>query len=92
MSNQQFQPGDMMPLTQKDLAYLHDAMSWELLATKKAYQYAQQTQEPECQQLMQQIAQQHQRNLERLMGHLQQHANNPVQINLSGSQTQGSVM
>lgn len=78
--------GDMLPLTEKDLAYLHDQMSWELVATKKAYQYAHQTMEPDCRQLMFQIAEQHQRNLERLLGHLQEHVDRTVQANVPGAQ------
>lgn len=78
--------GDMLPLTQKDLAYLHDQMSWELLATKKAYQYAHQTMEPECAKLMHQIGEKHQRNLERLLGHLQQHVDQLIQANLGAAQ------
>lgn len=67
------QQTDMLPLTEKDLAYMHDMMSWELIATKKAYQYAQQTMEPDCRNLMFQVAEQHQRNLERILAHLEQH-------------------
>jgi len=68
------QQTDMLPLTEKDLAYMHDMMSWELVATKKAYQYAQQTMDPDCRSLMFQVAEQHQRNLERILTHLEQHA------------------
>jgi hypothetical protein len=67
------QQTDMLPLTEKDLAYMHDMMSWELLATKKAYQYAQQTMDADCRNLMFQVAEQHQRNLERVLMHLEQH-------------------
>lgn len=81
--------GDMLPLTEKDLSYLHDQMSWELVATKKAYQYAHQTMEPDCRQLMFQIAEKHQRNLERLLNHMQEHADQrtqPTQPTTTGSQ------
>lgn len=84
--------GHMLPLTEKDLAYLHDQMSWELVATKKAYQYAHQTMEPDCKQLMFQIAEQHQRNLERLLGHLQEHVDRTVQANVPGAQPMGVQM
>lgn len=80
--------GDMLPLTQKDLAYLKDQMSWELLATKKAFQYAHQTMEPECQKLMHQIGEKHQRNLERLLSHLQQHVDQLIQANLGAAAQQ----
>ena len=74
-NNQQQQ----FPLTEKDLAYIRDSMSWELLASKKAFQYAHQTLEPECRQLMYQVAQTHQQNMERLLNHLGQSANQPIQ-------------
>lgn len=80
------QQGDMRPLTEKDLAYMHDIMSWELLAAKKAYQYAHQTLEPDCRQLMFQVAQQHQRNMEQIMQHLGQHVSMTIQANVAGAQ------
>ena len=88
----QHQSGTMPPLTEKDLAYLKDQMSWELLACKKAFHYANETQETECKQAMFQIAEQHQQNLERLLGHLQQHVNQATQIQATGAQTTTTVM
>lgn len=88
----QHQPGAMPPLTEKDLAYLKDQMSWELLAAKKAFQYANETQEPECKQAMFHIAEQHQRNMERLLVHMQQHVNQATQITVSNSPTPTTVM
>ncbi|MFZ5816077.1 MAG: ferritin-like domain-containing protein [Bacillota bacterium] len=76
----------MLPLTEKDLAYLHDMLSWELVATKKAYQYAHQTLEPDCRHLMFRMAEQHQRNWERLLGHLQEHVDRTIQANIPGGQ------
>lgn len=76
----------MTPLTVKDLAYLKDQFSWELVACKKAYQYAHQTLEPECRQLMFQVAEKHQRNAEQLMAHLQQHVNQTIQCTAPGAQ------
>lgn len=84
--------GSMPPLTEKDLSYLKDQMSWELLAAKKAFRYANETQEPECKQAMLQIAEQHQRNMERLLVHLQQHVNQATQVTPSGSATPTTVM
>lgn len=69
------------PLTEKDLSYMKDQMSWELVASKKAYQYAHQTEEPECRQLMMQVAEQHQRNLERILGTLGEYSS--IQANIS---------
>jgi len=80
----QYQTGGMTPLTEKDLSYMKDMMSWELLAAKKAYHYANETQDQECRQAMMQIAEQHQRNLERLLTHLQEHVNQATQISVSG--------
>lgn len=73
----------MTPLTEKDLAYVKDHMSWELVACKKAYQYAHQTLEPECRQLMFQVAETHQRNWEQLVQHLSEHVSQTVQANMS---------
>lgn len=84
--------GPMLPLTEKDLALLRDQMSWELVATKKAFQYAHQTMEPECRQLMFQVAEQHQRNLERLLGHLGEHVNRTIQANVPGAQPMNTHM
>lgn len=76
----------MTPLTEKDLAYLKDTMSWELVACKKAYQYAHQTLEPECRQLMFQIAEHHQRNYERVLQHMSEHVSQSVQAAVTGAQ------
>ncbi|WP_197525183.1 hypothetical protein [Symbiobacterium thermophilum] len=88
----QYQTGGMMPLTEKDLSYLKDMMSWELLAAKKAYHYANETQDAECRQAMFQIAEQHQRNLERLLTHLHEHVNQPTTIAVSGADAPTVVM
>lgn len=76
----------MPPLSEKDLAYMKDHLSWELIAAKKAYQYAHQTLEPESRQLMFQAAQQHQTNCQQIMQHLQQHVEQTVQNSVSGGQ------
>jgi hypothetical protein len=67
------QSDQMTPLTEKDLSYMKDQMSWELVASKKAFQYAHQTQDTDCKQLMLQVAQKHQTNIERLLQHLGVH-------------------
>jgi len=76
--------GAMHPITEKDLSYIKDQMSWELLAAKKAYQYAHQTTDPECRTLMFQVAEQHQRNLERVLQHLEQHVQQTNQAGTTG--------
>lgn len=76
----------MPPLTEKDLYFIKDHLSGELVAAKKAFQYAHQTMEPECKQLIQQVAQQHQQNLERILQHLSEHANQVMQSQQRGVQ------
>jgi len=80
------QTEQMTPLTEKDLSYMKDAIAWELVACKKAFQYAHQTLEPECRHLMFQIAEQHQRNLESVVQHLGEHVQQTVQSAVSGAQ------
>jgi hypothetical protein len=75
----------MTPLSEKDLAYMKDHMSWELLACKKAYQYAHQTLEPECRQVATQVAETHQRNFERIVQHLGQHVQQSVQATVANT-------
>lgn len=79
------------PLTEKDLAYLKDQCAWELLAAKKAYQYAHQTLEPECRDLMFQVSRTHQKNVERLAQHLGQHVNLALQHSVVGNQPTATV-
>ena len=83
---QQTQQGQMTPLTEKDLSYMKDLMSWELLTAKKAYQYAHQTLEPECRQTLFQVAEQHQKNVDAIMQHLSEHVTQTVQATVSGAQ------
>ncbi|HWI62214.1 MAG TPA: hypothetical protein VNT75_10285 [Symbiobacteriaceae bacterium] len=80
------QSEQMTPLSEKDLSYIRDAIAWELVAAKKAYQYACQTLEPECRELMNQVGQQHQKNLESIVQHLGQHVQQTVQCAVSGAQ------
>jgi len=80
------QPSQMPPLTEKDLSYMKDLATWELVAGKKAYQYAHQTLEPECRQIMFDVARQHQQNVASLMNHLQEHVTVAVQSSISGVQ------
>lgn len=80
------QSEQMTPLTEKDLSYMKDAIAWEIVACKKAYQYAHQTLEPECRQLMFQVAEQHQKNLEAIVQHLGEHVQQSVQCAVSGAQ------
>lgn len=76
-----------IPLSAKDLSYIKDLMNWELVAAKKAYQYAHQTLEPECRQVMMTVAQQHQQNCEQIANHLGQHAQQVVQASVGNTAT-----
>ncbi|HYF76267.1 MAG TPA: hypothetical protein VD973_03995 [Symbiobacteriaceae bacterium] len=80
------QSQQMTPLTEKDLSYMKDAIYWETIACKKAYQYAHQTLEPDCRQLMFQVAEQHQKNMEAIVQHMGMHVQQSVQSAVSGAQ------
>jgi hypothetical protein len=60
-----------MQISGKDLHYLTDAMSWELLAMKKCHHYAREVQDPEVLSLINHIGQMHQRHYETLLSQLQ---------------------
>lgn len=81
-TNQQQMP----PLSEKDLSFIKDMMSWELVAAKKCFQYAHQTMEPECRQGMMMAAKVHEQNVQNLMQHLSQHVSQTVQASVSGAQ------
>lgn len=71
------QPPDVM--TTKDSLYLSDMLSWNLLAMKKAYFFANQCQVPDVKSAITQAAQLHQRHYEKLLQHLQGHLQNQTQ-------------
>jgi rRNA maturation endonuclease Nob1 len=58
-------------LTDKELHYLKDYMSWELLAMKKCQHAAQSCQDPEIQNVIKQIGLKHIQHYEVLLSHLQ---------------------
>ncbi|MGA9173439.1 MAG: hypothetical protein WBZ33_05605 [Thermoactinomyces sp.] len=60
-----------MQISDKDLHYLTDEMSWELLAMKKCHHYAGLCQDPAVQSLINQIGQMHQRHYEMLLSQIQ---------------------
>lgn len=68
-------------ITTKDLLYLKDAMSWELVAFKKLHFFAQQAQDPQVKQALDKAGQMHQRHYEKLLTHLQVD-NNTAMANL----------
>ncbi|MFW6287422.1 MAG: hypothetical protein ACOC2J_01565 [bacterium] len=59
-------------ITTKDLAYLRDALSWELLAMKKCYHYAQHCQNEKIRKTINTAGQIHQRHYRMLLVHLNQ--------------------
>jgi hypothetical protein len=62
-------------ITTKDLAYLKDAMSWELLAMKKCRQYASFCSDPELQAQIDGIGQMHQNHYNQLLQYVQSNPN-----------------
>lgn len=62
-------------ITTKDLAYLTDAMSWELLAMKKCRQYASFCTDPELQQMIDGVGQMHQKHYNKLLQYVQSNPN-----------------
>lgn len=56
-------------ITTKDLSYLKDQMSWELLAMKKCAHYAQECTDPDVKSFIERIGQMHQRHYQQLLRH-----------------------
>ncbi len=57
-------------LSTKDCAYLTDALSWELLAAKKAHTFAMQCSDVQVKNQLEQIGQLHQTHYDILLNHL----------------------
>ena len=57
-------------ITTKDMAYLQDALSWELDVIKKFNHFAQETQDAKTKNLIQKSAQMHQKHYNMLLKHL----------------------
>lgn len=62
----------MKNLSTKELAYINDMLSWELLATKKCYQYASQETNPVYRQLFFDASKISQQNYSNLLGFVEQ--------------------
>jgi hypothetical protein len=58
-------------ITTKDCNYLKDALSWELVASKKFHFFAQQVKDPQLKQALDKAGQMHQRHYQQLLSHLQ---------------------
>ena len=74
---QQGQPGQQQRmqqppgvLTTKDMAYIKDAMSWELVAMKKCRHYAQQTNSIKIKEALDSAGQMHQNHYQMLLQHV----------------------
>ncbi|HBN97090.1 MAG TPA: hypothetical protein DDZ66_12390 [Firmicutes bacterium] len=57
-------------LSTKDNAYLTDALSWELLAVKKAHSFASQCSDQQVKHQLEQLCQLHQQHYHTLLNHL----------------------
>lgn len=63
---QQYQ-GQYSQLSTKDFNYLKDHMSWELLAAKKCFHYAQEAENPQVADLLNQVGRMHERHFDTLL-------------------------
>lgn len=68
---QQNMTADRSLLGEKELLYIHDFLSWELLAMKKCSEAAGMIQDQQLQQSVRQIGQKHQQHFETILNHLQ---------------------
>ncbi|MCC3355799.1 hypothetical protein [Bacillus sp. REN16] len=60
-------------ITSKDLLYLTDMLSWNLLALKKAHFFASQCQMAEISQAIEKSCQMHQRHYQQILNHMEKH-------------------
>ncbi|MGG3467049.1 ferritin-like domain-containing protein [Neobacillus pocheonensis] len=80
-------PSPPRAITTKDLSYLKDALSWELLAFKKFHFLAQHATNPQFKQALDKAGQMHQNHYQRLLTHLQVN-NNAALASLPNTQQQ----
>ncbi|GHH99085.1 ferritin-like domain-containing protein [Neobacillus kokaensis] len=92
MENQQMNQATMQSpppaITSKDLQYLKDALSWELLAFKKFHFLAQHATNPSIKQALDKAGQMHQDHYQRLLSHLQVNNNSVLTGMQNMQQTQ----
>ncbi len=86
MPNQVPIPSPPRAITTKDLLYIKDALSWELLAFKKFHFLAQQVQNSQIKQALDKVGQMHQRHFQKLLSHLQ--VNNQMALSSLPNQQQ----
>jgi len=75
-----------LQLSSKDLHYLKDELSWELLAMKKCHHYAQECQDPEIRQLLERIGKIHQQHYQILLNQLDPSSQTTMQQSSAGTQ------
>lgn len=68
----------MKNISTKELNYLSDLLSWELLSSKKSFQYANQESNPSYQQVFYDTAGMHQQNYTNLLNFVSQINNDQV--------------
>lgn len=61
---------DRSMITDKELLYVKDFLSWELLAMKKCNEAANHCQDPQIKQLIQDTGRQHQQHYDAILNHL----------------------
>jgi len=61
-------------LSVKELSYIKDSLSWELLMAKKCHEYAAQEVDPHFKGIFNNAGQMHQQNYQNLLSYLQQQA------------------
>jgi hypothetical protein len=83
--NQPQIPNPPRAITTKDLLYIKDVLSWELLAFKKFHHLAQQVTNPQIKQALEKCGQLHQNHYQRMLPHLQVN-NNAALANMQNSQ------
>jgi hypothetical protein len=86
-NNQPPIPNPPRAITTKDILYIKDALSWELLAFKKFNFMANQLQNPQLKEALNKAGQMHQNHYQRLLTHLQVD-NNTALANLPNTQQQ----
>ncbi|MDQ1003282.1 hypothetical protein QFZ28_003682 [Neobacillus niacini] len=86
-NNQPPIPNPPRAITTKDVLYIKDALSWELLAFKKFHFMANQLQNPQLKEALNKAGQMHQNHYQRILTHLQVD-NNTALANLPNTQQQ----
>lgn len=61
----------MQQVSEKELNYIKDLLSWELLSAKKSFQYSNQEQDPAQQQVFRRCTQIHQQNYTNILNYVQ---------------------